>query len=94
MTCETERLPDGTTAIVCTRGRGRRRPKCSVRACDALGDYQCDAPVAGKKSGTCDRYLCKAHRVPQRGRPDVDFCPEHAQAAAERFRRQLVTALE
>jgi hypothetical protein len=76
MTCETVKLPGGGVAIACTRGR--RRPKCSEPGCDAPSQFQCDAPVAGKKSGTCDRYMCGAHRTPQRGQPGVDFCPEHA----------------
>ena len=76
MTCETVKLPDGTAAIVCSRGR--RRPKCSVPGCPGSGEFQCDAPAPRRRSGTCDRYLCAAHRAPQG--PAVDFCPEHAVA--------------
>lgn len=95
MTCETVKLPHGGAAIIC--GRNRRRPKCSVRDCTAPGDFRCDAPVAGKRSGTCDRYLCAAHRTPQRGRPTmggIDFCPEHAQAATQRLQQQISLALD
>jgi hypothetical protein len=74
MTCQPVKLPGGVAAIVCSRSR--RRPKCSEPGCDAPGEFQCDAPVAGKKSGTCDRYMCRAHRVPRR--PGIDFCPGHA----------------
>ena len=89
MTCNVVRLPGGGAAIV--KVTGRRRRKCSVRGCNALADFQCDYPREG---GTCDRYLCKAHSTPQRGRPNTDFCPEHAQAAAERLQRQIELALD
>ena len=75
MTCETIRLSDGTTGIVCTRGR-RRLPKCSVKGCRDEGVYQCDAPAPRKKSGTCDKHLCGEHRVSVR--QGVDYCAEHA----------------
>jgi hypothetical protein len=77
MTCEPIRLPNGTPAIVCTRGR-RRRQKCWFRGCSADALYQCDAPMSDRKSGTCDRHVCEAHRT--RAGRDVDFCPEHADA--------------
>lgn len=47
MTCETIRLPDGGTAIVCSRGR--RRPRCSTPGCNQYADLECDAPVARKQ---------------------------------------------
>jgi hypothetical protein len=83
-------LPGGGAAIV--KFTGRRRRKCSARRCTAPAEFQCDWPVAG--GGTCDRYLCRAHSTPQRGRPNTDFCPEHAQAAAERLQRQIELALD
>ena len=72
MTCETVMLKPGIAAIVCTRGRRKRPPRCSV--CGATAEFQCDAPVGD--NATCDRYLCAAHREPQG--TDIDFCPEHA----------------
>lgn len=74
MTCETMRLPDGTTAIVCSRRR--RRPRCSLLGCDRPGEFQCDAPVG--KGRTCDRWVCRAHR--KAIAPEVDLCPRHARA--------------
>jgi hypothetical protein len=77
MTCETIRMPDGRFAIVCFDRR--RRPNCSVPGCRAPGAYQCDAPVAKRKSGTCDKHVCAKHRVSQGA--GVDYCPEHAEHA-------------
>lgn len=73
MTCETVRLPGGGAAIVCNR---RRRVKCSVAGCGAPSQFQCDGAAPQRKSGTCDRHLCAAHRTPQG--PGIDYCPEHA----------------
>lgn len=74
MTCTPIRFPDGQTGIVCTRGRWRT-PRCSVALCERPGRYQCDARN-GLGHGTCDRWLCEAHRVP--AGHNVDYCPEHA----------------
>lgn len=71
MTCETVRLPGGTTAIVC--GRGGRRPRCRMPGCTRPGDRQCDFPLLA--GGTCDKYLCARHAV--RLGPDRDHCPDH-----------------
>ncbi len=68
MPCTVTTLPDGTRAIVC--GPGKR---C---ACGRRATQECDWKVPARKSGTCDRPLCKrcAH-VPAEGK---DLCPEHA----------------
>jgi hypothetical protein len=76
MTCDVFRLPDGQSAIVCSRRR--RTPRCWCAGCGAPGTYQCDAPVPARKSGTCDRHICNAHRTI--GGQDIDFCPEHSDA--------------
>jgi hypothetical protein len=57
MTCEHIRLPDGIPAIGCLRGRHRRH-KCWFPGCGDDALYQCDAPMPGRKSGTCDRHIC------------------------------------
>jgi hypothetical protein len=85
MTCETVMMKGGTAAIVCTRGRRKRPPRCSIRGCGAPAEFQCDAPLGG--NATCDRYLCAEHRSPQGN--DIDFCPEHAREA--RLRIALAT---
>ena len=75
MPCETLVLPDGTTAIVCTRGQ--RTPRCSVPGCRNPGAHLCDHPLAGKKAGkTCDRRICAVHAT--KTGPDRDLCPAHA----------------
>ena len=74
MTCGTMRLPGGTAAIVCTRGR-RRRLNCGVTGCSGEARWQCDFAVGAGQ--TCDRWLCERHRVPGPD-PDIDFCPQHA----------------
>lgn len=78
MPCNSVRMPGGGSAIVCTRGGGLKR--CSVAHCHKLGVRQCDFP--SKPDGlTCDRYLCREHTVSVRR--GVDFCPEHADEAAQ-----------
>jgi hypothetical protein len=75
MRCERIMLPDGSRGFVCFDRR--RMPRCSVRDCGAISGYQCDAPVAGRRSGTCDKHVCAKHRVPRGA--GVDYCPEHAE---------------
>jgi len=72
MPCTHVKLADGTAAIVC--GGGRRRDKCS--ACGKPADLLCDWKVSGRRSGTCDKPICRSctHR-PARGK---DLCPKHA----------------
>lgn len=69
MPCTPLTFPDGSRAIVCTRGP---RPRC---ACGTRAALQCDAP-AKRKSGTCDRHLC-ASCATEVG-PDRHLCQEHA----------------
>lgn len=65
-------MPDGTAAIVCSRGRRRR---CAI--CGEIGaEKLCDGPPPiGSKRKTCDRPLCSkcATHVPGH---DLDFCPQ------------------
>lgn len=94
MSCDRIDLGGGNFAIVCSRGK--RTPRCSVPGCSSPGAFQCDYPVKGRKSGTCDAYLCTAHRRPQALDPDLfaelfaepresrDYCPPHDAVANRR----------
>lgn len=75
MPCTHITLPDGTTAIVCTRSRAKQ-PRC---ACGQPAEFQCDAPTK-RRSGTCDRHLCAACATV--AGPDQHLCPDHATAGA------------
>lgn len=70
MTCDEIKVPGGH-AIVCSRGRRRRR-KCDV--CDRASVAQCDADLG--RGRTCDRHLCDIHATAVG--PDLDLCPTHA----------------
>ncbi|MDR3100794.1 MAG: hypothetical protein LBV73_27490 [Paraburkholderia sp.] len=72
MPCTPFQLPDGTHGFICSRGRRRAPPPCSVDGCDASSGFQCDYRVGRKR---CDRHLCAAHA--HEVGPDVHFCPEH-----------------
>lgn len=80
MPCTPVDLPGLGRAIVCTRGR---RMRC---ACGKAASLQCDAPTR-RRSGTCDRRLCRSCAT-EIG-PDRHLCPahEHARQQAERRRR-------
>lgn len=83
MPCTSVTLPGGEHAIVCTTGR---RQRC---ACGKPATKLCDWKVKTKRSGTCDRPLCKTcSQVPA---PDKDLCPDHA--AAWKSRTNNVTDL-
>lgn len=70
MPCETVRLENGTRAIVCSPGRGKRCSSCGKRA-----GQLCDWKVADRKSGTCDEPICSScSHVPA---PGKDLCPRH-----------------
>lgn len=71
---------DGFTGFVCYRGTDLR-PRCSVKDCEKLAPYLCDAPIKPRQRGrkiqsTCDRKLCEEHRTSVGD--DVDWCPFHA----------------
>lgn len=71
MPCRVIPVPGGT-AIVCTRGRGKKR--CAY--CRREHTKFCDGP--GKEHGdTCDRSLCDEHAAHVDGQ-DLDYCREHA----------------
>lgn len=70
MPCNVVPLPGGGRAIVCT---SRSRQHC---ACGAVSTQLCDWKVPSKRSGTCDKPLCRrCTHVPA---PDKDLCPAHA----------------
>lgn len=77
MTCESIQLPDGTIAIVCSRGK--RGPKAPCGWCTATHERLCDAPV-GTRGRTCSKRLCATH-ANQDG--ERDLCPEHAPLETE-----------
>jgi hypothetical protein len=73
MACETIKLGDGTTAIMCMRG-GRARASC--RWCSKPSTKLCDYPLRAAKAGkTCDALICDQHAY-EVG-PDRHFCPPH-----------------
>lgn len=83
MPCEFIKAKDGTTFIMCTRGR-TKRPSCSK--CGRASDFLCDWALQGEKFGkTCDRPLCGRCRHAQPN--GKDFCPAH-HALAEKARAE------
>lgn len=70
MPCTPTRMPDGGTAILCTRG-GRKRNLCC--SCRAYATLECDWPTADGK--TCSKPICRtcARAVGD----NVDYCPFH-----------------
>jgi hypothetical protein len=90
--CETIRLSDGGTMIVCSRGshkrgKGRRCVRCSATAvyvCDAPGD-----PLVGtwddeEGQGRCSAPLCPAHAFTIEGR---HYCFPHRPAGSDVVQR-------
>jgi len=72
MPCIPARFPDGSSAIVCTRGR---RPKPCVH-CRQPSSRLCDFPVERNgKAGTCDAALCARCTWAISG--DRDLCRAH-----------------
>jgi len=71
MPCEPFRRSDGSTGLMCTRGR-QPRPRCTVCGVRA-GTRLCDAVLEAQH--TCDAPLCP--RCTQRVGVDGDRCPEH-----------------
>ncbi len=66
-------LPGG--GFVC--GSGPRRVKCSVPSCTNWATLECDYPVKGRKTGTCDAKLCERCTFKVNGE---DVCPPHRTA--------------
>jgi hypothetical protein len=61
----------GMRTIVC----GPRAPR-RFCACGAVARFQCDWKVPGRRSGTCDAYVCDTCST--RPEPDKDLCATHA----------------
>ncbi len=79
MTCKLVDLGNGTTAVVCYRGR--RLEPCSVPGCPSVGSKLCDHPVTRKGvEGTCDMKICGKHATAVG--PDRDLCPAHSKLKA------------
>jgi hypothetical protein len=57
MPCEHVKFADGSSAIICSDRRTAKQCCSCGRACDFL----CDWKVASRKSGTCDRPICRTH---------------------------------
>lgn len=76
MPCEHVNLGDGNFAIICS-SRGTRK-FCS---CGRPGELLCDWKVKDKKSGTCDRPICRQHAL-EVGK-DKHLCQEHQQAYSD-----------
>jgi len=73
MPCTVTTLPGGQRAIVCGT---RRRPKPCACGSGKPATLRCDWKVPGKRTGTCDTWLCiDCTHVPA---PDKDLCPKHA----------------
>jgi hypothetical protein len=79
VSCEPIELPGGGFGIICG---GHRRKYC---ACGRAADLLCDWKVRGRKSGTCDRPVCRQH-AHQVG-PDKHLCQEHTKAYADWLKR-------
>ncbi len=73
MPCDRVTLPDGTGAIVCSRGP--RRQRC---ACGKPATRLCDWKMKATGSGTCDAPICAACTTSPA--PEKDLCPTHAAA--------------
>ena len=81
--CERVALDGGGFVFVCGGRHPRRRCACGARA-----TLQCDWKVPGKRSGTCDAYVCSSCATsPAAGK---DLCAKHAAAFVE-WQRDLFT---
>ncbi|MBA2718952.1 MAG: hypothetical protein H0U52_06895 [Chloroflexi bacterium] len=80
MGCERIDLPDGGTAILCSRG-AKSRAKCQF--CGLVVHTKlCDFPLLGKKAGkTCSKKMCD--RCAAKVGDDRDLCPPHAKAVRD-----------
>lgn len=75
MPCEPIKTPGGF-GIMCSRGAPRRRCYHCKKVLNVA--YQCDGPAPGRKSGTCDRYICGECSTPGDPMGDIDYCRDHA----------------
>lgn len=79
MPCDPVKLPDGTQALVCTRGRrgtSLRKWRCF---CGLAGGLQCDWKIGD--GATCDVHLCPEHAL--KVADDKHLCPLHQEAYAK-----------
>lgn len=82
--------PDGERIFAHFTGRADQVPPLCAD-CNMCADYLCDYPVGNGK--TCDRNLCKGHRVCVG--LELDYCQGHAaQYAAERKRGEAPNPLD
>jgi hypothetical protein len=65
--------PDGLTGFA--RVGNRPRVRCSNKPCVRWAPLRCDFPTPTRKSGTCDKPLCKQCAVSVG--EDLDHCPSH-----------------
>lgn len=85
MACVHVKLADGTMGIVCGV-----RVKRSFCACGRVGELLCDWKMKEKKSGTCDRPICKQCALEVGA--DKHLCKPHQKAYAEWQKRHPVVA--
>ena len=88
--CALVDLPDGGVGFLC----GENLQRCQEPGCGRLAEALCDY-VVGKRTRTCDRRLCARHRnrAGVKGGDTIDYCPQHALAAAT-APRQVALPLE
>jgi hypothetical protein len=79
VSCEFFKTKDGAVRmILCSRGR--KGLKCNF--CKAPAEFECDAPKSRRKSGTCDKRMCAAHRTKLGDQQlgdvvdTIDICPD------------------
>lgn len=82
MACEHIKFPDGTTGIIC----GVRRSPVNFCSCGRVAELLCDWKVKRKRSGTCDRPICKQHALEVA--PDKHLCQEHQKAWSDWCKRR------
>mgnify|MGYP007030462533 CR=1 FL=1 len=76
MACDLIDLPGGGRAIFCS---SRKRQLCDE--CGRAATLLCDWKVSERRSGTCDRPICRTCATSPA--PEKDLCPEHARAFAD-----------
>jgi len=75
--CTLVRTPEGVALVCGTRRHNTRDVKpCCVKLCPGDAGKLCDYPVGDGK--TCDRQCCDKHCRSVEGKPDTDYCLEHA----------------